>query len=237
MTLVKITNSFIKKIKWYSTNSPMVFSWIFQKTLGKLNYYQKFSPDIEILSNYNDTIHEVLENEKNKKKDKPLRFLDIGARNGVKADIAHAQGFDYHAIDINPQNSEVITGDICNCPDIADNSFDIVFSLDVLEHVANPWEASKECIRITKPDGLIIHRTLFSYRYHPCPNDYWRFSSQGLEHLFIGTGKAKTILKGYDLRGRRRDRRGNNLNSSPPVDYLGGFRENWQVLWIGRKNT
>lgn len=214
----------------------MLFSWMFKNSLGRLSYYKKYSSDIEIIENYNHTINNILEKEKNKKiSNKPLKFLDIGARKGEKKQIENNYGFEYHAIDIIPQGEDVLLGDICECPNIKDNTFDIVFSLDVLEHVSRPWDAAKECIRITKPGGLIIHRTLFSYRYHPCPNDYWRFTSQGLEYLFINTQEVKTVIKGYDIRGRRRDRRGNNIESKPPIDYLGGFRENWQVLWIGRK--
>jgi hypothetical protein len=107
--------------------------------------------------------------------------------------------------------------------------------MDVLEHVAKPWEAAKECIRITKPGGLIIHRTLFAYRYHPSPVDYWRFTSQGLEFLFTESGEAATIIKGYETRRRRRNYTGSSILSKPPIDWMGGFRENWQVLWVGRK--
>ena len=138
-------------------------------------------------------------------------------------------------MDIIPGNENVIVGDICNCPEISDDTFDVCFSMDVFEHLKEPWNAAAECIRITKPGGILIHRTLFSYRYHPSPVDFWRFSSNGLEYLFNRSGKTETILKGYDIRGRRRDHRGSNANNKPPIDWLGGFRENWQVLWVGRK--
>ncbi len=139
-------------------------------------------------------------------------------------------------MDILPQSKDIIAADICACPEIPDGSFDVVFSTDLFEHVQRPWDAASECIRIAKPGGLLIHRTLFAYRYHPEPVDYWRFSSQGLEYLFTRDGNASTIIKGYDLRGRRRNRRGKNLDTRPPIDWLGGFRENWRVVWIGRKH-
>jgi SAM-dependent methyltransferase len=212
-----------------------VLSWLFQQSLGRLKYYTQFSPDIEIVGNSEQVIRAMLIKEKNRSvsKGRILKFLDVGARDGTKADMA--AGFDYHAIDIRPRNSWVLAGDICNCPQVPDDSFDVVFSLDVFEHVQRPWDAARECIRITKPGGLLVHRTLFAYRYHPIPYDYWRFSSQGLEYLFTSAGDVTTVLKGYDIRSRRKDRRGYNLLSKPPIDWLGGFRENWKVLWIGRK--
>ena len=40
-----------------------------------------------------------------------------------------------------------------------------------------PWLAAAEIARILKPGGLAITHTLFSWRNHPCPIDYWRFST------------------------------------------------------------
>lgn len=209
-----------------------ILDWLFARTLGKFAYYRTFSPNIEILGNSEHLIREILRQEL-AATGRKLTLLDIGARDAVKSKLA--VGYDYKGIDIAPKSSTVLQGDICNCPEIPDNSYDVTFSLDVFEHVERPWIAAEECLRLTKPGGLLIHRTLFAYRYHPSPSDYWRFTSQGLEHLFTHTGLASTIVKGYDIRGRRRDRRGSSLVSKPPIDWLGGFRENWQVLWIGRK--
>lgn len=209
---------------------------VFRNTLGRLDYYREHSPQIAILGNSDELISDAIKSEASRLHAKGMlkpEFLDIGARNGAKSQLA--VDFNYRAIDIDPKASHVIYGDICSCPHIGDDSFDVVLSVDVLEHVERPWDAAKECIRITKPGGLLIHRTLFSYRYHPIPKDYWRFTSQGLEYLFTHTNQAETVTKGYDIRARRRDHRGHNLLSKPPIDWLGGFRENWQVLWIGRK--
>lgn len=213
----------------------LVMDFLFKHSIGRLGYFRRFSPDIEIVGNSERLIREMLRAELQRIPAATGRptFLDIGARDAAKRD--YARGFEYFAMDVNPRSGEVLSGDICNCPQLADDSFDVVFSMDVLEHVRRPWEAAEECIRITKKGGLIIHRTLFAYRYHPEPVDYWRFSSQGLEYLFTNSGRAITSVKGYDIRGRRRDRRGVYLEHRPPIDWLGGFRENWQVLWVGRK--
>lgn len=209
-----------------------VMNWLFQNTLGKLNYFKNYSPDINVVGNSENVIRDILKENLLSSNKRKLKFLDIGARDGIKQTLA--TDYEYHAIDIIPRTKDVLLGDICDCPQIPDNTYDVVFSMDVLEHVERPWDASKECIRITKSGGLIIHRTLFAYRYHPIPQDYWRFTAQGLEYLFSYTGKTDTVLKGYDIRGRRKNHRGYNSLSKPPIDWLGGFRENWQVIWIGR---
>jgi SAM-dependent methyltransferase len=217
------------------TEISLMIDALFKQTIGRLRYFKTFSPDIEIIENSDLTIRETLRTELHRdgRTVGNRTFLDIGARDTARSHFA--DGFEYHAMDILPQSSGVVAADICCCPEVADNSFDVVFSTDVFEHLRRPWDAARECIRITKPGGLLIHRTVFAYRYHPEPVDYWRFSSQCLEYLFTHTGNTATMLKGYDLRGRRRNRRGVFLDHRPPIDWLGGFRENWQVLWIGRK--
>ncbi|MET0369869.1 MAG: methyltransferase domain-containing protein [Sphingobium sp.] len=162
-------------------------------------------------------------------------FIDFGARDGVRSGFA--RHCDYLGVDILPRGGDVIEGDVCHCPEIASDSQDVVFSFDLFEHVDRPWDAAAECIRVAKPGGLIVCRTLFAYRYHPEPNDYWRFSAQGLEHLFQRVGGVDTLVSAYDARERRRNRRGETLEQRPPIDWLGGWRENWQVLWIGRKHA
>ncbi len=212
-----------------------MIDFLFHKTVGKLTYFNTFSPDIELIGDSRAVIKEMLAEELAHFPTNAARpkFLDIGARNTTKS--YYANGFEYHAMDITPQSGGVFAGDICRCPEVADESFDVVFSLDVFEHLRRPWDAAEEVIRITKPNGLMIHRTLFAWRYHPEPVDYWRFSSQCLEYLFTNTKQTSTVVKGYDIEGRRRNRRGVFLDHRPPIDWLGGFRENWQVLWIGRK--
>ena len=75
-------------------------------------------------------------------------------------------------------------------------------------------------MRITGPGGLIVIRTLFTYRYHPLPADYWRFTAKGLDLLFHQTGQVESLVGGYDIRARRRDARGHH---------------DWRVLWVGRR--
>ena len=213
----------------------LAIDFLFKKTFGRMKYFQTFMPDIEIIGDSETVILETLKRELEHASsgDKKPKFLDVGAEDTRRRH--YAEGYDYVAIDINPTSPDVLIGDICSCPHIESGSFDVVFSLDVLEHLKRPWEAIDECIRLTKPGGLLIHRTIFSYRYHPMPIDFWRFSSQCLEYLFTNSGETSTLIKGYDLRGRRRNRTGYALDTRPPIDWMGGFRENWQVLWIGRK--
>ena len=215
---------------------PAVYiSWIFHQTLGRLKYYRTYAPGIHLVGNSNAVTRSHIQTivDECAREGRVPRFLDFGARDGALRQFA--AGCEYTGADIFPREASIIQADICDCPQILDDSYDIVFSFDVFEHVERPWDAARECMRITRPGGLVVCRTLFSYRYHPEPNDFWRFSAQCLNHLFNARGEAETLVSGYDVRERRRNRKGVFLDHRPPIDWLGGWRENWQVLWIGRK--
>lgn len=52
-----------------------------------------------------------------------------------------------------------------------DNTFDIVFHNEVLEHVQNDKKTIEECLRVLKPGGLMIFFT---------PNTLWPFEQHGM---------------------------------------------------------
>ncbi|MCV6594515.1 MAG: class I SAM-dependent methyltransferase [Silicimonas sp.] len=209
---------------------------LFDATLGRLPAYRAYSGDLNILGDSRALVARLLAEERAARPAPSL--LDAGARRGELRDLA--PGFAYQGIDLSPEAPDIIRADICACPDIASDQFDVTLSCDLLEHVRQPFSAASELLRVNRPGGLLIHRTLFAYRYHPFPADYWRFSAEGLERLFLDAGDVETVLKGYDIRARRRDARGHpnwrkTRGDRPPIDYLGGWRENWRVLWVGRK--
>lgn len=63
-----------------------------------------------------------------------------------------------------------------------------VVSFQVLEHVKSPGEYLDECHRLLAADGLLLLTTHGMYLEHKCPNDYNRWTSQGLEELVSSHG-------------------------------------------------
>jgi SAM-dependent methyltransferase len=92
--------------------------------------------------------------------------------------------------------------DICAI-DLPDASFDCVICLEVLEHVANPFAAANELLRILRPGGALFLTVPFLHGYHGHPEsasashdsfpDYWRFTHQGLEMLFANLRELKIV--------------------------------------------
>jgi len=106
-------------------------------------------------------ILKILE-EQGKKRDLSFRLLDIGTGNG---DIAFylSQYFDVTSVDIIDQRSQhenfsffQIKNEYLPFPD---NSFDIILSNHVIEHLQNQDLHLSEMARTLKPDGLIYLAT------------------------------------------------------------------------------
>jgi SAM-dependent methyltransferase len=72
---------------------------------------------------------------------------------------------------------EVVDGRI----PVDDCAFDLVLSTQVLEHVPDPAAYLKEARRVLASNGRLVLSTHGIYRYHPDPEDYWRWTRQGLE--------------------------------------------------------
>jgi SAM-dependent methyltransferase len=81
-----------------------------------------------------------------------------------------------------------IKGDMLVESDVArlENRFDLVVSFDTLEHVSDPFLFCRNFVRIAKPGGYLYLATVFSWVYHPSPEDYFRFSPTGLARCFEG---------------------------------------------------
>jgi SAM-dependent methyltransferase len=67
---------------------------------------------------------------------------------------------------------------------IASNSYDIVLSGQVLEHVRKIWVWIKEVARICKNGGFVITISPVSWIYHEDPHDCWRAYPEGMKSLY-----------------------------------------------------
>jgi len=88
---------------------------------------------------------------------------------------------------IDMKNSELIETqypeiDAQNLP-FPNDTFDFVISDQVIEHLENPQKAIDESYRVLKKGGTAIHTTVFIYRMHYGPKDFYRFSPDALCYL------------------------------------------------------
>jgi len=64
-----------------------------------------------------------------------------------------------------------------------DNSFNSIFSSEVLEHIFNPDEILAELNRVLVPGGKILITCPFVWNEHEVPIDYARYTQFALSHL------------------------------------------------------
>jgi SAM-dependent methyltransferase len=68
----------------------------------------------------------------------------------------------------------------------ANRSFDAVLSMNVLEHVRDPFRCATELARVVRPGGKLYASAPFLQPYHGYPHHYYNMTASGLENLFAG---------------------------------------------------
>ncbi len=71
---------------------------------------------------------------------------------------------------------------------LADNSYDLIVSANVIEHVRKIWTWMKELTRICKSGGVLITVCPLSWPFHEYPVDCWRIYPEGMKALYEEAG-------------------------------------------------
>lgn len=82
-----------------------------------------------------------------------------------------------------------------------ENRFDACLALSLLEHLKEPELAMAEIRRVVKPSGLVLVQVPFAFPIHGYPNDFWRWTEEGLK-LFLekhGFEVIETTLNGKTI--------------------------------------
>jgi hypothetical protein len=99
-------------------------------------------------------------------------------------------------LDIHPGFSVDLVSDahrLC----LRDRSFGALVSASVLEHLEAPWLFAAEANRVLQIGGLVYHAAPGAWPAHAQPNDFWRFSAEGLRVLF-GPDSGFEVLGAHD---------------------------------------
>lgn len=146
-------------------------------------------------------------------KNKEAKVLDVGCGTGAIMKAFKDEGFDIRGIDYNQTaidycHEKGLNATLGSLDDqqFADQSFDCVVALDVLEHIEKDDEAVRQIGRLLKPGGILVatapaHQLLWSYHdvsLHHCRRySYGNFKqlfADGYEIKFLGWIHAFILL-------------------------------------------
>lgn len=132
---------------------------------------------------------------------KNLRVLEIGSRSVIsdalwKAVIPNCQ---YTGFDVLDGKNVDVVGDAHRLSDyFKPESFDLVISFAVFEHLAMPWVVAEEISKVLDVGGHLCVETHFSFSEHELPWHFFQFNSRALELLFCPELGFEIIDSGLD---------------------------------------
>ncbi len=117
-------------------------------------------------------------------------YLEIGSRYGMTQEMRELfPNSEYVGIDMEEGPGVDIVVDLTEDFVIIDKvlggrRFNTIFCLSVLEHCRNPFLMCENITKLLNPNGVVYVSVPFSWRFHPFPSDYWRFTPEGIRVLF-----------------------------------------------------
>lgn len=119
------------------------------------------------------------------------RVLEVGSykasdgpqvRDLVGSDRAKA----FFGIDMRAGDGVDAVADILDLDAVLDavgGCFDVIVCVDTLEHVKDPKAAVENMLDLLAEDGYLVLATPFAFQIHEHPQDFWRFTQEGLKAL------------------------------------------------------
>lgn len=114
---------------------------------------------------------------------KRQRVLNIGAGGEIAKRISKLENAEITSLDCGEKKKPDVIADARDMYMFDKNSFDIVFLMDVIEHIPEPHKAISEVFRVLKKGGTLVLSAPFIFPIHDAPHDYFRFTRFGLSHL------------------------------------------------------
>jgi SAM-dependent methyltransferase len=132
------------------------------------------------------------------------RVLVIGCGDGTAAygELAEVEGARWLETDVSLAGRAAIVCDASDLP-FADDTFDLVICIAVLEHVLEPQRCVDEIHRVLAADGLVYVTTPFMQQVHMGEYDFTRFTRSGHRWLLrdfhevdsgLATGPASVVV-------------------------------------------
>lgn len=117
------------------------------------------------------------------------RVLEIGTLQWVEGVSTHhgewlPSDATHIKTDVGSGGDVDVVSDAHDLKEFSDGEFDALIAVSVWEHLRHPWIAAETCARVLRPGGLLYIATHHTFPVHGYPNDYTRWTDEGLKALF-----------------------------------------------------
>lgn len=131
--------------------------------------------------------------------------LDIGCRDGYWSEVLKKKGYKVASLDIEPHYKNALKHDVEKGLPFKNNTFDLIWCTEVLEHLRNPEFLLREIDRVTKRGGISVLTTPNSSWWLYWVARLWGWTPQKVQNKdhkqFFDINKIKKIALGYDIFG------------------------------------
>ena len=133
------------------------------------------------------------------------KILDLGSKSSKSKHLKYLnlrEGARFTFTDLHPEDPMVVEVDFREPLPFPSNSFDTVLLMNVLEHLQEPTKLLNESFRVLKPGGKLIGIVPFMFPYHADPEDFQRFTHEGIiDHLMsLGLTEPRVVKLGVGAR-------------------------------------
>ena len=129
-------------------------------------------------------------------------LLDIGSK-----DYGNTQNFrsiiehkNYVGIDMEAgKNVDHVIDLTKTIEPLQENFFDLILCCSVIEHVEYPWIFADNVAKLSTKGGLLYIAVPFVWKFHGYPNDYYRYTHNGVKKIFKEYNWDKSYFSTYGI--------------------------------------
>jgi len=82
---------------------------------------------------------------------------------------------------------------------LKENTYDLIICCSVIEHVEYPWIFADNVSKLSTKGGLLYIAVPFVWKFHGYPNDYYRYTHNGVKKIFKDYNWDRAYFSTYGI--------------------------------------